>query len=279
MADTENKGTPSPPQRPAPPAKSDGPTTQAPQGASKPPATTEDKPQAAVGAPGSSSQDINVNPAPGEHVQSPAAAAPEVGAPQATRDMIEAQPAGFTSPAVHTDSRTSFYKQKIAELERQAIEAEQLEGTRRLQAKAQIRAQIRELRERENRRFSGADPRTPRGSILHAEEAISKRPEFHYRFININAPGKADNAKALGYEKVPEDEGGKTLGDLALFRIPFERRAERVAGQEKETQDKIKRFSDDMKGEVREMAKFLRRRGVDINENRLGIFSDGSEED
>lgn len=181
------------------------------------------------------------------------------------------------APAVHTNSRTNFNRQKFAELERQALEAEGLEGQRRLQARAQIRAQIRELRERENRSVQGADIRTPRGSILHAEEAISQRPEFHYRFININAPGKADNARAMGYEKVPESEGGKTLGDLALFRISMERRAQVVASQEHQTKERLRKVTEDLRGEVRDAAKFLRSKGVDIDEGRLGVFSDRAE--
>lgn len=180
-------------------------------------------------------------------------------------------------PAIHTDSKTEFTKKKIAELERQAIEAEDLEGTRRVQRIAAIRAQIRELRERESRTISGADVRMPRGSMLHAEEAIAKRPEFHYRFVNTSAPGKADNARAMGYEKVPEDEGGKTLGDLALFRISLERRAQIVGARDVETKDRLKRVTDDLKGEVKEMAKFLQHKGVDVDPERLGVFSDNPE--
>ena len=87
-----------------------------------------------------------------------------------------------------------------------------------------------------------------------------------------------DNAKAIGYERVPEDEGGKTLGDLTLFRTPLEKRASRVAGQEQQTKDDIKKVTEDLRGEVREMARFMRRKGLDIDENRLGVFSE-SEED
>jgi hypothetical protein len=182
------------------------------------------------------------------------------------------------APAVITDPRVDFTKRKLAELEQAAVEAENLEGTRRLQERARLRAQIRELKERENRTYSGADIRTPRGNILHAEEAISKRPEFHYRFVNVSAPGKAANAQAIGYEKVSEEEGGKTLGDLVLFRIPLEKRADRVASQERQTKDDIKKVTEDLRGEVREMARFMKKKGIDIDENRLGVFSDSDEE-
>jgi hypothetical protein len=178
------------------------------------------------------------------------------------------------SPAVATDSKTNFTKQKIEELERQVGDAEQLQGTRRYQAVAAIRAQIRELREREARTWGGADIRAPRGNILHAEEAIAMHPEYHYRLVNILTPGKAENALAMGYEKVPSDEGGKTLGDLALFRIPMERHSVRVGARDVETKRKIQSVAEDLKGEVREMAKFLRHRGVDIDENRLGVFGE-----
>jgi hypothetical protein len=181
------------------------------------------------------------------------------------------------APAVHTDSRVDFTKQKLAELEQAAVEAENLQGTRRLYERARLRAQIRELKERENATYSGANIRAPRGSILHAEEAIMKHPEYHYRFVNMNAPGKADNAKAIGYEKVTEEDGGKTLGDLALFRTPLEKRASRVAGQEQQTKDDIKKVTEDLRGEVREMARFMRKKGIDIDENRLGVFSESEE--
>lgn len=181
-------------------------------------------------------------------------------------------------PAIHTGSKTNFAKQKIAELERQAIEAEDLQGTRRVQRVAAIRAQVRELRERESRTIGGADIRMPRGSILHAEEAIAKRPDFHYRFVNVNAPGKADNAKAIGYEKVPEEDGGKTLGELVLFRIPLERHSQVVGARDVETKARLKRVTEDLKGEVKSMAKYLQSRGVDVDPERLGVFSENPED-
>lgn len=197
----------------------------------------------------------------------------------ADENELRKNPPRPQAPNVITDPRVDFTRNKMIELEQQAVNAENLEGVRRLQARAQIRAQIRELKERENSTYAGADIRAPRGSIINAEEAISKHPEYHYRFVNILAPGKADNAKAMGYEKVTEEDGGKTLGDLSLFRIPLERRAERQAGQEKRTKDDIKKVTEDLRGEVREMAKFLRRKGVDIDENRLGVFSDSGEDE
>lgn len=202
----------------------------------------------------------------------PPVKAPEAAAAPPNSTEAKDTPAPPAAPAIKTSKTDSFESRKMAQLEGDLINAEKLEGTRRLQAVATLRAQMRELRERESKRFSGADIRTPRGNMLHAEEAVAKRPEFHYRYINISAVGKAENAQALGYEKVPDSEGGKTLGDLALFRVSLERHAEMVGAKDVETRRKIDRVKDDLRGEVKEMAAFLRRKGVDIDERRLGVF-------
>ena len=197
----------------------------------------------------------------------------------ADENELRQKPPKPQAPNVITDPRVDFTRNKMHELEQQAIEAENLEGTRRLQARAQIRSQIRELKERENATFSGANVRAPRGSILNAEEALQKHPEYHYRFVNILARGKPTMRRRWAMRRLRKSDGGKTLGDLALFRIPLVQRARRQAGQEQQTKDYIKKVTEDLRGEVREMARYLRRKGVDIDENRLGVFSDSGEED
>lgn len=271
MADQPAKPTSSPPGTPSGPAPGT-PTNQSPDTPPPKAANTEEAKRDAEkrlleesGTPTDPKGQVKQQDAAGNFI--------------ADENEIRKNPPPPQAPNVITDPRVDFTKKKIAELEQAAVEAENLEGTRRLHERARLRAQIRELKERENATYSGANIRAPRGSILHAEEALAKRPEFHYRFVNMNAPGKADNAKAIGYEKVSEEEGGKTLGDLALFRIPLEKRAERVAGQEKQTKDDIKKVTEDLRGEVREMARFMRRKGLDIDENRLGVFSESGEED
>jgi len=271
MADEPKKPAASPPGTPSGPA----PGTPKPDAPDSPPPKAVDSEEQKRNAQKQALIDSDTPTDPQGRVKQQDAAGNFI----ADENELRNKPAQSQAPAVHTDPRVDFTKQKLAELEQSAVEAESLQGTRRLHERARLRAQIRELKERENATYSGANVRAPRGSILHAEEALAKHPEYHYRFVNMNAPGKADNAKAIGYEKVTEEDGGKTLGDLALFRIPLEKRAERVASQEKQTKDDIKKVTEDLRGEVREMARFMRRKGLDIDENRLGVFSESGEED
>lgn len=195
---------------------------------------------------------------------------------------VPAKPATAQAPAVHTDPRTNeraFYKQRMEEIEAKAKELQVKESQERIAGLAQLRAQLRELRDREAREVGGGNIRTPRGNLINADAAIEKRPEFHYRFVDTTpGKGKAENAQALGYERVPEEEGGKALGGLVLFRTPLEKFAARQAAYDKETSDRLRRAQDEWNAEVREMAKFLRRKGVDITPDQLGI-SEREEED
>lgn len=69
---------------------------------------------------------------------------------------------------------------------------------------------------------SGAVPNTPKAMLLDATTAQGKSPNHRLRWVSIADASKVSGRIAEGYERVPDDEGGRSLGNLALFRIPKE---------------------------------------------------------
>lgn len=159
-------------------------------------------------------------------------------------------PDPLTTSAVHTDSKTSPFKARQAEAERQLQALADAKGADALQRRAKLKATISELRELENRRVQGAPSRLPRGLVLDIGDLPSRYPDRHFRWVNIDAPGKAASAIAMGYTRTPNSEGGKQVGDLALFHTSQDNRATRVA--ERELQNN--RAVESHKAELRNLA-------------------------
>lgn len=149
-------------------------------------------------------------------------------------------PAVITNSKVFTDRITKAEKELQALGNTKSVEA--------LQKRAKLNALITELRELENRRVHGAPSRLPRGLVLDLGDLPSKYPDRHFRWVNVEAPGKAASAIALGYTRVPPSEDGKQVGDLALFYTSQDRRAERVAEQNTQNMKAVEAYKNELRG-------------------------------
>ena len=117
---------------------------------------------------------------------------------------------------------------------------------------------------------SGAIPRTPKQMLLDIREIQEKDPDYHYRFVQIGSPEKAQGRIIEGYRMVPEDEGGRVIGNLALMKIPRAKRDERVARQDAISARRLDEHNDEMLRAAESVAKELRdKHGIRMSPEEL----------
>lgn len=64
---------------------------------------------------------------------------------------------------------------------------------------------------------SGAVPNTSKEDLLDLSSLREAHPDLSFRFVNMRNPGKATRRQKLGWVRLPETEGGRQVGDLAVF--------------------------------------------------------------
>ena len=118
---------------------------------------------------------------------------------------------------------------------------------------------------------SGAIPNTPKSMLLDASTLEKQNPNYKYRFVNIKDPNKAQRRLFEGYERVPEAEGGRSLGsEYALFRIPRTSFEARVARELARNKALLTAHRDEMEQVAESVAKVLRDQyGLDVSRNRI----------
>lgn len=169
-------------------------------------------------------------------------------------------------PSVHTSSKTSPFKERQAKAEKELEALGDQKTVEALQKRAFLSAQISELRELENRRVQGAPSRLPRGLVLDIGDLPSKYPDRHFRWVNIEAPGKAASALAMGYTRTSASEGGRQVGDLALFHTSQDNRAKRVADRELHNNQLVEAHKSEIRAAAERVVKEVYdRTGKDIS--------------
>lgn len=119
---------------------------------------------------------------------------------------------------------------------------------------------------------SGAVPNTPKRMLLDASELQKKNPDKHYRWVNIGTSDKAQSRQVQGYEKVSASEGGRQVGNLALFAVPRQQFEQRVAAIEKLGRDRLNAHKADVEQMADSIARELRdRHGIQVDAERIII--------
>lgn len=91
-----------------------------------------------------------------------------------------------------------------------------------------VKDQLKKLELQEKKEGnSGAVPLTPKQELLAVPDVAAKRPDKHLRWVSTADGQKAKIRQSQGYVKVPDGEGGRTMGNLTLMELPKER-AEQV---------------------------------------------------
>jgi len=113
---------------------------------------------------------------------------------------------------------------------------------------------------------SGAVPLTPKQDLLDARDLEAENPDKHFRFIN---EGNRDNVRMRqtreGYERVPESEGGRQVGNLALYRQNAEIHRERKEREAQMNNERLSQHNREVEEAAETIARHLRdKHGVDI---------------
>lgn len=152
-----------------------------------------------------------------------------------------------------------------------ALEAqlEQMVDSRNEQRKLQkhaVEAQLAELRRIEGLRVAGANPMTPMATMRQEPlmEASLKNPDMVVRWVNEGKAGRPDIVKGLGYRKLSESEGGKQLGQEALYAIPRERYGELEAVKRLRTASRLQSYKSEVQEAAEQVLGELRERGYDF---------------
>lgn len=119
---------------------------------------------------------------------------------------------------------------------------------------------------------SGAIPLTPKAQLLSVGDLVEENPDKHYRFVNVGSSEKAELRKASGYERVPAAEGGKQVGNMALFAIPRREYEKRVDAIKEANKERLSVARNDMERAAESIARELRdRHGINVDAERILI--------
>lgn len=124
----------------------------------------------------------------------------------------------------------------------------------------------------EEKNVSGLKSRLPKNRLLEIpDEAIKENPGYHLRWVSLREDQKVDVRKGDGYEIVPMDKGGKTIGkELVLMRVPISIAKERVKEQHALNDEKLKAHRNEMQRAAEEGVRELRDAGgMSVNVSRV----------
>src|SRR6266498_5023347 len=137
-------------------------------------------------------------------------------------------------------------------------------------SKAQVIAEIKDMQDRLARAEaksgpSGAKPFAPPQMLLDASDVQALHPDKRVRWVNVVNTQKAQRRQAEGYERIPAAEGGRQVGNLALFAIPRADYERKVAAQAKLNRDRLDHHNREIESAAEQLSKILKdQHGVSI---------------
>lgn len=141
-------------------------------------------------------------------------------------------------------------------------------------SRAEAIAKIKEMREALKRQEattgpSGAMPNSPTGMILDASGVQAGHPDKRFRWVSVN---KAARRQVEGYQRVPEVEGGKQVGNLILMALPRDVYEARVAALKKVNAERLTAHVKEVEEVAEGVAKYLRdKHGVSVKPEEFFI--------
>jgi hypothetical protein len=119
---------------------------------------------------------------------------------------------------------------------------------------------------------SGLIPLAPKQQLLDARQIEKDNPDKRFRWVNVHNSERAQLRQAQGYERVPVAEGGRQVGNLALFAVPRQKYDERVAQLEKTNKERLTAHQTEVERIADGVAKELRdRHGIKVDAERIMI--------
>lgn len=128
---------------------------------------------------------------------------------------------------------------------------------------AAAKAQIEEMQaklDREERKngSSGAIPLATKQTLLDGSDVAKKMPDKRLRWVNVSIAEKVQLRQNQGYTRVPASEGGRQVGNLALFELPRDVYEERVKELQKRHQERLVAHKGEVEAEAEAVARVLR---------------------
>lgn len=119
---------------------------------------------------------------------------------------------------------------------------------------------------------SGAIPLTPKAQLLDATDVQSQHADKRLRWVNTQNAEKAQLRQAQGYERVPVAEGGRQVGNLALFALSKDEYNRRVADVERRNKERLSAHKTDVEKIAEGVARELRdRHGISVKAENILI--------
>lgn len=119
---------------------------------------------------------------------------------------------------------------------------------------------------------SGAISLEPKQSLFRADDLVKDNPDKKFRWVNVGVPEKVQGRQAQGYSRVPVAEGGRQVGNLALFETSRQAYEERVAQHAKLNQDRLSAHKTEVEKAAESIARELRdRHGIKADAARIFI--------
>lgn len=128
------------------------------------------------------------------------------------------------------------------------------------------------LDRQEAKTHAGAPSMTPKTQMLDASDVQAAHPDHRVRWIQTGNAEKAQCRLADGYEVIPEKEGGRRVGGLALARTSRENYDARVATVKRKNQERLKSHKADVGRAVEAVVRELRdQHGISVDESRIMV--------
>lgn len=148
--------------------------------------------------------------------------------------------------------------------------APEMSNTEKRALLAKLQADL-DLEEKKSGR-SGAVPLTTKRKLLDASEVAAKHPDKHVRWVQTAVDAKATMRQEDGYERIPASEGGKQVGNLALFAIPKEKYEQKIEEIKKVGKERLASHNREVEAVAEAVMKELRdRHGLDVPREKIII--------
>lgn len=121
---------------------------------------------------------------------------------------------------------------------------------------------------------SGAIPNAPKQMLLDTteESKLEANKDKRLRWVRLGEADKGQQRVLEGYERVPEADGGRRVGNLTLFRTSMENYERRVADVNRRSKERLKAHESEVEQMAEAVARTLRdKHGIRVDAEHILI--------
>lgn len=113
---------------------------------------------------------------------------------------------------------------------------------------------------------SGVIPNAPKAALLNVDSVQLRHPTKRIKWVNVKNTEKAQLRESTGYTRLPITEGGRQVGDLALFSLPRDVYEARVKDVEEKNKARLQAHKTEVEAAAEGIMRELRdRHGIKAN--------------